>query len=340
MLLGAGESIRDIEIDRSGRIVIAAISSHYDMWEDLYGADSFVHRLRRDGSTDPKFSDDGRLREPYPEEYAISGLALLADGRIATAGEWYPDDHPEASSPTDYGIALYRANGKPDTSFSGDGRLTLDIGGYRDDPGEIVASADGLVVAGYAAGIGVARIQLNGVPDPSFSDDGIQQTTVAGASLTATDLVLMPDGRIVVAGERYSGTDVDAKSDLMLAAFDSAGELDENFGVAGIQTTDLSRFDSLSSIAIDRRGKLVVGGEAQEPNGNSSEFLVARYRPLTGRLDRRFGNAGHQQTNFGVDHASASVYDLAIDARGRIVAVGAADGPGDGDDLAMARYLP
>ncbi|MEZ4791582.1 MAG: hypothetical protein R2811_16405 [Flavobacteriales bacterium] len=44
----------------------------------------------------------------------------------------------------------------------------------------------------------VGRYLANGYPDPSFDVDGVLSTDVAGGAEEGTDILLQPDGRILV----------------------------------------------------------------------------------------------------------------------------------------------
>jgi hypothetical protein len=65
---------------------------------------------------------------------------------------------------------------------------------------------------------GLARFNLDGSPDTTFSDDGRQGTVFdpPGSSASAMDIAIQPDGNIVVAG----GTSFDGGGDFALARYE------------------------------------------------------------------------------------------------------------------------
>src|SRR5262249_34585970 len=70
-------------------------------------------------------------------------------------------------------------------------------------------------------------------------------------------VAIQADGRIVVAGDKYTGN----SWDFALARFDTDGTLDANFGSGGIVTTDFhGDYDSARSLAIQPDGRIVVVG--------------------------------------------------------------------------------
>jgi uncharacterized delta-60 repeat protein len=119
---------------------------------------------------------------------------------------------------------------------------------------------------------------------------------------------------------------VGGDADFALARFEWNGDLNTWFGSDGKVTTDFGTdSDYAKSVAIDSQGRIVVGG-------GEARFELARYMP-DGTLDRSFGRRGKVRTEFG---ARSTLNSIAIDARGRIVAAGAAANHA----FALARYWP
>jgi uncharacterized delta-60 repeat protein len=95
------------------------------------------------------------------------------------------------------------------------------------------------------------------------------------------------------------------------------GTLDPKFGTGGVVETDFGALTSEAhSVAIDRAGKIVAAGVAQDVSGGL-HAAIARY-DRRGRLDPTFGSGGEVTTP-----ASFDPFDLAIDSLGRIIVVGA-----------------
>src|SRR5688500_10332488 len=91
------------------------------------------------------------------------------------------------------------AAGDPDPTFSGDGRQISDFGAGPSAAEAVVRQGDGKIVAvGEADGnFLVARYNLDGSLDPSFSSDGRVQTNFT-ASDGANDVVLQGNTIVVV----------------------------------------------------------------------------------------------------------------------------------------------
>jgi uncharacterized delta-60 repeat protein len=121
-------------------------------------------------------------------------------------------------------------------------------------------------------------------------------------------------------------------------ALAAAGDLDATFGGDGKVTTNFtSGSDNASGVAIQAAdGKLVVAGTANY-RGADARFALARYDP-DGSLDTTFSGDGRVTTNFTSRFDGA--FSVAIQADGKIVAVGESGGTGAGDGarFALARY--
>jgi len=279
------------------------------------------------GDLDPTFGNGGLVAiSGYGTPTRAGGMTLQSDGRIVTVGETVSED---------WAISRFNSDGTPDTSFSGDGVQTLDMGG-SDSAADVVVQPDGkLVVVGWATvsgrGVfGVARFESDGELDSSFSGDGIA-TTDFGTDASATAVALQSDGRIVVVGV--------ANGNYALARYNADGSLDETFGDGGTKTTDLGyEQQGATAVAVQPDGKLVVTGLAAEiTTDEPDDFLVMRYT-ADGSLDPSFSGDGVQITTWDDD---SDAVDVALQPDGKIVIIGDAYSDiSGGFDFGVARYLP
>jgi uncharacterized delta-60 repeat protein len=176
--------------------------------------------------------------------------------------------------------------------------------------------------------------------DPTFGTDGTVRTDFAGNIDQANAVVVQPNGQIIAAGSSFSNSRT--VEDFIVARYNANGSLDKRFGKNGKITTDFFRnVDSISAIAIQPDGRIVVAGFAQLAGngGNPRVFALARYRS-DGSPDTSFGSGGSLTTNFGGNFAAASA--VMIQPDGKIVVAGTVDFnpdvPGSGLDFAVARY--
>src|SRR5206468_8837776 len=110
--------------------------------------------------------------------------------------------------------------------------------------------------------------------DATFGTGGKVVTAFGTGIDAAQDVILQPDGKLVVAGRAKIGT----ISQFALARYLTNGALDPSFGLGGEVTTQLGAGDPLaSSLARQPDGKFVVAGRAR--TGSDMDFAVARSPP-------------------------------------------------------------
>jgi uncharacterized delta-60 repeat protein len=206
------------------------------------------------------------------------------------------------------------APGDLDPTFSGDGKALMSFGA-SDYGRDVALQPDGkiVVVGGSYAGAGgthrfaLARFNPDGSLDPSFDADG--RVTTEFGNVAADAVALQPDGKIVAVGGQT------------VARYLLDGSLDPSFGVDGHVATDFGASD----VAIQADGRIVVAG------AGGGVLALARYT-IDGSPDGSFGGDGTVTTDFS---GSGRV---ALQADGKVVAVGNVPGFGGNSDLALARY--
>ena len=116
------------------------------------------------------------------------------------------------------------------------------------------------------------------------------------------------------------------------AASATPGDLDPDFGTAGLVRADLGGGNNESfAMAIQSDGKIVVVGYIA---GGSSDFVVRRYE-TDGDLDPTFGTDGMVVTDFSSGDEAA--LGVAIQSDGKIIVVGYT-AVANSQDFAVARY--
>jgi uncharacterized delta-60 repeat protein len=146
--------------------------------------------------------------------------------------------------------------------------------------------------------------------DNSFSDDGIQTSSLAPLDCYVESIAIQTDGKPIIAGWTYDPTN----TDFVVARYNIDGTPDITWGGDGIVTTDFnSSFDQAQAVKIQDDGKVVLVGFSD------SSFAIARYN-VDGSLDNSFNLTGKKVSNLGVSAAFA--YSAAIQPDGKIIAVG------------------
>ena len=329
---GAG---RGVAIQSNGRIV--TVGGYPDFQ---------VARYRRDGSLDTTFGGDGKVATDLGSEDEAWDVVVQADGKIVVAGVSLVLDGLAG----DFAVVRYNPDGSLDTSFGSGGVVLTELEGFgfalalQDDGKIVVAGTAGLSQVSYD--VALVRYETDGDLDTSFDDDGIAIVDLDnGSNDVATDVALQSDGKFVVAGW-VDPIGPEVGGDFLLARFSPDGSLDTKgidryldapFGVGGWVTTDFDAGDEEAwAVAIESGGKIVVAGQTGvNPTETPSDFALARYN-VDGSLDATFGTGGKLTTEF--ETGANGVRDLAIQADGAIVAVGAGT-IGGVSQFALARYL-
>lgn len=221
--------------------------------------------------------------------------------------------------------------GTLDITFDTDGIVTTPFGNSAAFGRSIAIQSDGkIVVAGYSANVGVgyfyvARYNVNGSLDTSFDVDGKVSTDFGATYSEAHSVAIQNDGKIVVAGGSYIGT----QEGFALVRYNTNGSLDTSFNGDGKLTTFLGiTFDQANCVIIQSDGKILAAGFSQ--NGFQTDMALARY-DTNGNLDSTFDTDGKVTTAIGIDDDEAK--SIAIQSDGKILVAGVAD-----SNIAVARY--
>ncbi|MCC6282067.1 MAG: T9SS type A sorting domain-containing protein [Saprospiraceae bacterium] len=122
-----------------------------------------------------------------------------------------------------------------------------------------------------------------GALDPTFGNDGF----VITPSGMGNDLVIQPDGKILVTGSLY-----DSMDHLALIRHLSNGERDPSFGNNGIVLLPDQPYGAVGwQIALQSDGKILVAGGHGFSGPQPSDLLLVRFVP-EGQLDPSFGSNG------------------------------------------------
>ncbi|HTO26101.1 MAG TPA: hypothetical protein VMJ49_09375 [Gaiellaceae bacterium] len=111
---------------------------------------------------------------------------------------------------------------------------------------------------------GIVRLTTTGRLDPAFAKGG----TLLTDPVFPAAIAIAPDGRIVVAGDRW------------LARYTDRGALDKSFGTGGTQRTAFP--PAVTALALRGDGTIVVAGNAG--TAHKHDFMLARYT-ADGKLD-------------------------------------------------------
>jgi uncharacterized delta-60 repeat protein len=230
--------------------------------------------------------------------------------------------------PSTFAIARYNSDGSLDTTFGAGGKVSGNVNGIAQ---AVVTQPDGkIVVAGefsFGSNNGsdfsdftLARFNPNGTLDLPFGGSGTGQvaTDIGGAANSARNVVLQPNGAIVVSGKpagNFTGSD---HTDVV--RYNANGTLDASLGSGGKLT--LAGKEVGEGLSRQADGKLVLAGgltTVTTPTVPATARFVLMRLNVDGTVDTGFGNAGTVDAAF-TENATAN--GVALQADGKIVAVG------------------
>jgi uncharacterized delta-60 repeat protein len=289
-----------------------------------------IVRVNANGTIDSSFGGGGfrsiTFGKPLNEAYDVT---IAPDGKILAAGYAGTFIPANGNQPqfADYDVAVVRlnSNGTPDTTFDADG-LAKPSASASETANAVALQADGkIVVAGEKSDeMTVTRFNSDGTVDTGFGTAGQATPDFPSADSSAEDVVVQPDGNMVLAGYRYVG----GRDDFAVARIDPDGALDPNFSGDGVIVTDLGASDDRAmSAAIQTNGKIVVGGSG----GPAGDLYALRYN-ADGSPDTGFGTNGQVAVEFASDDDEGG--NVALQPDGPILITGLTD---NNNDLAIAR---
>lgn len=288
-----------------------------------------ILRLNPDGSPDLTFGGNGRVAiQLGTTETRLHSIAVQPDGKILAGGA--------ASSGGDTGglnfaVARFTSDGTLDQTFNGNGRVVIDFVNSYDEAFSVMLQPDGkIVLAGFVANgpndgstydFALVRLNSDGSFDNTFGVNGRVVTDVSGVGDAdrAFDAVMQPDGKFVLAGDVFVGSE---RYDFALARFNTNGSLDNTFDGDGRVFTRFAtnKYETAWKVALQANGKIVAGGRIEQifPTVTPSDTAMARYNP-DGSLDTTFDGDGKLVRDFSLNNSGDEVRALKVLPNGKIV---------------------
>ena len=285
-----------------------------------------IVRFNTNGTPDSTFVANGiRIMDkfdfPNNRYNNARAVAIQPDRKIVISGDMMDNEG-------DGQISLARLN--PDGSVdpfafstNGKGTITTPLPNFQNSSGALALQADGrIVLAGSILGtnqdLALVRFNSDGSLDTTFGGTGIV-TIDLGNNENGSDLVIQPNGKIIVVGKIFASN----FSDILLVRYNSDGSLDTSFGASGKVIKDFANAaDSGNGLALQPNGLVVVAGSS---NGFA---LLARYivdvsshKVLTSSFKSAGGadgwvlESGEESNNGGAVNKTASTIFVGDDAK-------------------------
>jgi uncharacterized delta-60 repeat protein len=316
---------RLVAIQADGKIILTGYSNNGEDYDIL------TMRYNSDGTLDTSFGTNGIAiynngdRNDYGR-----GIAIQSDGKIVVTAR------STGNSTSIAMILRYNGDGTLDSTFGTNGVVIYEGGQGNDGFRGVAIQTNGkIVVSGYtkmAAGFDVltARYTSNGTLDNTFGTNGAVTYDGEHGDDGAHAVAIQSDGKIVVSGGEYNGTDLD----ILVLRYNSNGTSDITFGTNGVVSYDSGQGnDNGRRLAIQNGDKVVVTGRV--PNGTDDDVLILRYN-TDGNLDGTFGGNGVVTLNIvkGKDYGEG----VAIQVDGNILIAGGSSNV-TGDDVMVFRII-
>lgn len=308
----------EIAIQPDGKILVCGYG-----W-NMADEDIFVCRLLPNGNLDPTFGIGGKVYASLAgsgQPDAAYAITIDATGNIYVCGSARTG---QFATTNDVAIIKLTPSGAFDPSFSGDGKLLLDLSGSWDFAYGIAVRTDGkIIVTGYSgmpANFFAIRLMTDGSYDPTFGTAGKTTVDITGNNVAdeCWGMALTPDEKIIMVGDAFQSST--GSFDAAIVQLTANGTPDITFSGDGIATFPISTETTIMRNAIVQpNGKYLVSGSAKI-SGND-DYAILMLNP-DGTLDPTFNQTGIYTIDVSGQAYGDIGYGLALQQDGKILLSG------------------
>ena len=222
----------------------------------------------------------------------LEDFVLLPDNSIVAVGwtaptAWGQANYPATQFPFVSVLAKLTPTGEFDTAFSVDGKVSVSTNATArrvavQQDGKILVASESLT---SDIDIILTRYTPDGTLDVSFGTGGVVTTSIGANDDYVTDLIVQPDGRILISGYSTSTTN----TDFIVRRLTSTGQPDTTFSGDGLVVEDMGYNDRAYAAALQPDGAIVVAGIQDRPSND--RVALMRLLP-NGNLDPSFSADG------------------------------------------------
>lgn len=281
------------------------------------GSEFAVAEFNSNGSLDTSFGNGtGQILVSFSASAPPLSNDLLNAMTVSPSGVIYLAGSSDAAGAgaTDFAIAALNPSGSLDTAFGSDGKVLASFGAGDDAANALKLQSNGDVVAAGSATIdGVTRIALarflpGGLLDKHFGNKGEVPTSVGGVYDSASSLLILPHGQILIGGVTASGSGSSLTSNFVLVQYTSGGAIDRSFG-GGPVVTSFGQPSAVTRVLLQANGDIIASGKTTAGLANvvpsALELAVARYT-AKGVLDTTFNSTGKAIIDLNDDASATS----------------------------------
>ncbi|HPG61473.1 MAG TPA: delta-60 repeat domain-containing protein [Casimicrobium sp.] len=260
---GAWDSAQAITLQPDGKVLLAGTCYIGP------GSDFCAARYNLNGTLDTTWNGTGKVITDIGIVLSsAAAIAVQPDGKVLLAGYCYNGGN------NDFCATRYNANGTLDTTWNGTGRVITAMGGGDGTASAMTLQPDGkvLLAGTCSSDFCAARYNANGSLDTSWNGTGKLLSAIGSGYDSAGAITLQPDGKVLLAGYCYNGTN----NDFCAARYNSNGTLDTTWNSTGKVITAIGSSDDTSTaMTLQPDGRVLLAGNCR--NGTYTEFCVARY---------------------------------------------------------------
>lgn len=303
----------NVALQSDGKAVVAT-------WVPTFKG-GLLTRFLTNGEPDPGFGVGGRVYGPGME---WDDVVIQTDGKILVCGVVVePGDRFHAL------LLRFNADGSPDLAFGENGAVYDIVEGDSNCALGVAVQGDGkIIVAGYRRNadhwdFALARFESSGSRDTGFGSGGMVTSDFEGGDDMAADVVLQPDGKIVLSG--LSGGRNERVYKAAVARYLPSGALDGSFGSGGKAAVEVrpeltGNYDWVHiwrRAALQQNGKIVLAAYVTGFTGPDDNRIKLLRFDQAGALDVSFGDEGIVTTE--LEPVYSDDLGLGIQSDGKIV---------------------
>lgn len=313
------QQTEDIAMQADGKIIAvgwtkASSGSDYNF---------FICRFTANGTMDTTFGPNGNgtisIDIKGTNKFDVGRcVAVQPDGKIIVAGTAGLQTDNSASHA---GFIRLNSDGTLDNSFGTAGKFSFPVGNDTSNPyvfiNEVQIQPDGKIVgigrarnSSTAYDYAIVRLNADGTLDSDFSNDGKHTVDFGGPADEATHLKILPDGKMLVAGN--------TSEDLGIVRLFDDGSVDNSYGTLGkLEIVPGEGSYYLRGIAWQADGKIVTSGHTI----GASNIQLNRWN-ADGTADTSFGTDGVTETDVDSGSDDQASKALLIQDDGKIIVLG------------------